>query len=141
MSQWYCRAGDVESGPFTIDELRFLKARGKLQRDSPVRPASESTWNPATSIPGLFGEVHDTEARHANRVYDEPVRSDGEVASAGDEDTSAPAPNQQDEREADVAPMRPPPRSSFLESSRRRRRNLFALIGGGLFVLFLLLLF
>src|SRR5690606_26190716 len=139
MSQWYCRTGSVESGPFTIVEMRFLKARGKLGRDSLVRQASESTWHEAKSIPGLFGEVQEISARRASTEYDDPVQSGDRVAeSVGEAGSSTSDSDQQDERQADVAPVRPPPRRSVQETSRRRRRNLIALVGGSLLVLVLL---
>jgi len=54
MSQWYCSLAGETSGPFSIEELRFLKDRGKLSPDMQVRYGAEGAWATAGTVPQLF---------------------------------------------------------------------------------------
>src|SRR5262245_28256889 len=50
MSQWYCKLGGAAAGPFSRDELDYLFQRGRLTRDTQMRPADERTWSNAADL-------------------------------------------------------------------------------------------
>lgn len=72
MSDWYCQldADGSMSGPYTIDELQFLKARGTLRSDAQVRAGLEGPWNAASAIPDLFPIESFTSAHTSSGVAD-----------------------------------------------------------------------
>ena len=51
--QWFIRVRGRISGPFGLQQLKGLKARGRLSRVHEVS-SDRQTWIPATSIAGLF---------------------------------------------------------------------------------------
>lgn len=57
MSEWYCSLAGESSGPFSIEELRFLKDRGRLHPDTQVRCGQEGSWGQASAIPQLFPSI------------------------------------------------------------------------------------
>ena len=56
MSGWYCKlSGDVV-GPFSIDEIRYLKFRGELAPDDEVRQGEAGNWVTVKSVKMLSGD-------------------------------------------------------------------------------------
>ena len=51
--RWYIRVRGLVNGPYDLQRLRGLVARGKLSRIHEVSPDGQ-TWAPATSVYGLF---------------------------------------------------------------------------------------
>ncbi len=54
MSEWFCRVAGALSGPFSLDELEYLRDRGQLSVSDEVRCEGNSPWIPASDVPGLF---------------------------------------------------------------------------------------
>ena len=54
MSKWYVRDTGKEHGPISLEELRKHFQSGRLNRDTPIRLASEMEWKLAAEFPILF---------------------------------------------------------------------------------------
>src|SRR5688572_13513834 len=50
MSGWYCKLGGAPAGPFTRDELDYLRDRGQLTAETEVRPEEQRTWSRAADV-------------------------------------------------------------------------------------------
>jgi len=53
-ADWYCRMSGETSGPFSIEEIRFLLDRGRLLADHEVRLGKNGTWKPASTVAEFF---------------------------------------------------------------------------------------
>jgi len=54
MIQWYCKLSGKDAGPFSKEELRYLRDRGKLAPTDKVREGTAGEWKPAGSLGELF---------------------------------------------------------------------------------------
>ena len=54
MSQWYCRIEGKPTGPFSLEELGFLRDRGKISRSTEVQCGEDGPWSAAGSVESLF---------------------------------------------------------------------------------------
>lgn len=54
MSSWYCQLDGEISGPLSVDELHYLKHRGKLSVDTLVRDGTHGPWVNAGSVADIF---------------------------------------------------------------------------------------
>ena len=131
MSQWYCRIAGALSGPFSLDELEYLRDRGQLSAADEVRAEGTKLWNPATSIPTLFPPVliPPTAGPIPTSVPQAaPAASDGNASLA---------------HQAKAGPPLPPPLSAAHSEVDRRRKQLAMGAGIGIgtaLIIFLLLL-
>ncbi len=57
MSQWYCRVAGALSGPFSLDELEYLRDRGQLSATDELRAEGSNAWHPASTVASLFPQV------------------------------------------------------------------------------------
>ncbi|MFO0820120.1 MAG: GYF domain-containing protein [Pirellulales bacterium] len=51
---WYCRVGEQQIGPLTLQQLRRLAAKGELKLTSLVRRSDVASWTEAGQIPDLW---------------------------------------------------------------------------------------
>lgn len=56
MNQWFYARGGQQSGPVTLEELRQLAISGGISVSDLVWNSSMKDWQPAGSVPGIFGE-------------------------------------------------------------------------------------
>ena len=54
MSSWYCQIDGEISGPLSVDELQYLKHRGKLSVDTRVSDGINGPWVNAGSVTEIF---------------------------------------------------------------------------------------
>lgn len=78
MSDWYIEANGETSGPFTDDELVYLRDRGRLTKKDKVRRGQQGPWMHATKLTKLFPSADVTEPRNAAR---RPITASGAAAS------------------------------------------------------------
>ena len=131
MAQWYLKGGDGVSGPFSLEELRFLAARSKIGGEHTVAQAADGPWLPASGVPGLTSAAAPASQPRAAVVScaSAPV----ELAQTGAKPSRAftrPPPPQ--------APLPLPPP---INHSQRQRTWAAAVIAAGLLLLLLLMLF
>ena len=55
MREWYCQTGGNRYGPVREDEFRRWIAEGRVSPDDSVWTEGMPQWQPAGSVPGLFG--------------------------------------------------------------------------------------
>lgn len=130
MSQWYCRVAGSLSGPFSLDELEYLRDRGQLSATDEVRAEGSTAWHPASSIAELFPHAARPLAAVASHAAPAPQTA---VAS------SAVALPNKSNAEASLPPESP------LEPTEADRRRKQVLMGAGIgvttaIIIFLLLL-
>ena len=86
MSDWYCKLPEGTSGPFSFEELTFLKDRGKLLPDHLVRQGEHGPWIAASSVGSLFGATPDRSvyvARAADRSLHEGTKRTSQEVPKG----------------------------------------------------------
>jgi GYF domain 2 len=54
VSEFYYNKSGRISGPFSIDELRYLVTRGKVKADALIRHGTDGHWKPADEVAGLI---------------------------------------------------------------------------------------
>ena len=146
MSDWYCKLRGNIAGPFSVDEVRFLKSRGKLAPDDEVRQGDAGDWVLAESV-GLFsgGAVASLASLASGRGAAVPTITPRDAASSspellegssgpGVEDAEIP---QQLESAALNAP--PPYPDQPQEMGTQERVMIGVCIGAGVALLILLL--
>lgn len=73
MSQWYCRIEEKPTGPYSLDELCFLRDRGKINRNTEVQCGDNGPWSSAGSVKSLFPtKTPVTSERHLSAGINEP---------------------------------------------------------------------
>lgn len=113
MSDWYIEANGENSGPFTDDELVYLRDRGRLTRRDKVRRGQQGPWMHAAKLTRLFpggstgGATTGTRrpapvvttvpARSAPAAADPPAASPHEAPSAAHPQAPAPPPLRNDD--------------------------------------------
>lgn len=50
MSEWHLKSSDSESGPYTLDELRFLQGRNQIAANAQVRKGRTGSWMPIDKV-------------------------------------------------------------------------------------------
>ncbi|MHC4716120.1 MAG: DUF975 family protein [Planctomycetota bacterium] len=55
MRQWYCHIGGQQYGPVGEEQFRAWIAEGRIRPDTYVWTEGMAQWQPAASVPGLFG--------------------------------------------------------------------------------------
>ena len=158
MIEWYCKLSGKDAGPFSKEELRYLRDRGKLAPTDEVREGTTGEWKPAGSLGKLFpAEVPGPLApgeQAASAVGAAPgEQAASPVGAAPDEPASptADAPAEPASRSASGAapialvpaggPRKPPPPPGGPEKPDKTERVMLGMaIGAGVTLLILLLL-
>ena len=155
MSDWYCKlSGDIV-GPFSIDEVRFLKSRGKLTPDDEVRRGDAGDWISVESVGMLSGDAVASSASDSGPAM-RTVTPRGLISSSR---VSPPSPSESSEllegagepgiddaastpQPAPLARNAPPPLPDQPQQMGTRERVMIeACIGVGTILLILLLVF
>jgi uncharacterized protein DUF4339 len=153
MSDWYCKlAGDVV-GPFSVDEVRFLKSRGKLAPDDEVRQGDAGDWVSVESVGMFSGDAAAPSASGSGPA----IRTVTPRGSASSSPVSPPTPTESSEllevsgepgiddaassQQLDpLIPNAPPPLPDKPQQMGTRERVMIgACIGAGMALLILLL--
>jgi hypothetical protein len=85
VSEWYCKQSGETSGPFTLDELEFLKDRGRLDPTDDVRNGTQGQWQPAGNVVSFPATGSAAAASHKARALSQPrpTPSPAPVATGG----------------------------------------------------------
>ncbi|WLD15230.1 GYF domain-containing protein [Planctellipticum variicoloris] len=67
-NEWQVKIGNRIHGPFTDEQLHQLVRSGRVDVDTPIRPAANKVWKRAGETEGLFGAVDPSAAEHAAAV-------------------------------------------------------------------------
>lgn len=123
MPDWYIEANGENSGPFTDDELVYLRDRGRLTRRDKVRRGQQGQWMQAAKLTRLFpggstGGVTTETRRPAPVVSNAPARS---APAAPDPPAASP-------HEAPSAPPPQAPAPPPLRNDDGRRKILIAIV-------------
>lgn len=51
MESWFLKSGDVETGPYSMEELRFLMSRKQLQSEDLLRQGKSGNWTRVKQVP------------------------------------------------------------------------------------------
>ncbi len=141
MTDWYCKLLGETSGPFSLEELRFLKDRGKLSADDELRQGPTGPWAAAGSIETLFQDsatAGDTDQLGAISA----TPQNQEDSSQGEEGPRDTADAEQTDPEESSSENGPPPLPDDDGRLWGRQQILIGTgIGAGIALLILLLLF
>lgn len=123
MSDWYIEANGENSGPFTDDELVYLRDRGRLTRRDKVRRGQQGPWMQAAKLTRLFPGGGGNAATKGTR-RPAPVATTAPPRSSPA--TAAPSGTTPGETAVTGAPPTPAPPP--LRSDDRRRKLLIAIV-------------
>lgn len=150
MSEWYLKRAGAVSGPFSMDELKYLQDRGRLGVDDQLRAGKKGDWLPAGRMDSLF-PPQDAPPNADGQQKRSPLTAGGAAATAAGATTAAAATaaTMAAPRRGGAAagvqggsPLSPAALPTDEEERRKRRRLIFlgVAIGTGLALLLLLLL-
>lgn len=146
MDEWYCQQTGTIAGPYSLEELQFLQARGRLAADDRVRRGACGPWIPAQRVPGLFHTAPDGREAAPTNSAASPRDATGRKARSTRPGKAAAASEPGENSDADpemsnrTAPQRPPLPRRTPRLEWHGRMAIGAGIGGGLVLLLLLLL-
>ena len=83
MSTWYCEIDGASTGPFTLEELGYLKSRGQLDDDSRIRNES-GEWISAGSLRELAIDNNPTSGYVEAGIHESNSAAFGRATSATD---------------------------------------------------------
>lgn len=130
MSSWYFKSDENEYGPYSLDELIFLKNQAKLVPGSLVKKSKDSVWIRADSVRELFSKERLTRSKINLSSLLEPSAAkeqsstSSEIVDFVDEATN--------ERKIPPLPV--------TNRNRRHKNVIISMLAGGLLLLLLLLL-
>ena len=130
MSSWYFKSDENEYGPYSLDELIFLKNQGKLAPGAQVKNSKDSVWLRADSVRELFSKERLTRSKINLSSLLEPraalqqSSTSSEIVEFIDETTN----------ETKIPPL------PVTNRNRRHTKIIISMLSGGLLLLLCMLL-
>ncbi len=142
-ARWYCKRSGKVSGPFSLEEIRLLRDRGKLESEDEVRDGMSSSWTPVCSLAVLVPNDRESieqtlsaKTAHATIV----PRTPPTVVRIGDKPRSTPSLERSQSRVIRQGGPPPPPFRRDRGAETRKRVLLRVAIAAGTVILVLLFL-
>ncbi|WP_228030884.1 DUF4339 domain-containing protein [Gimesia benthica] len=130
MTGWYFKSDETECGPYSLDELIYLKNKGQITPGSLVKNEHQSGWVRAESVRELFSKERLTHSRIelATLIKPNAVKEESDISSEIVDFI---------DETPDKTNLPPLP----AEHRNRSQKNvIFSVLAGGLLLLLLLLL-
>lgn len=142
MSNWFCKLGGTVSGPFTLDELIYLRDREKLSAGDLLRDGAAGEWVTAANVALLFppsavAVVSSEKQTAGSKRKRAEGKTEHSASAAGATSTALlDEPASESDAESETAGG-PPPLPS---KENERRRQVLTGVGIGILVILLILL-